>query len=224
MYTKEDVEILKDYCFQLELMLSDPTFIVEENQDVIQDILNNSLQFNANHGEYDKVVFLVNMGANIAYRDHSALACAVRNDKLLVVKFLFEHGGNPYASDSIALYYAARYGYIDIIRYFISQNITFKREHILYAYLNSHLTAFFILYLSQYKCECSQDQVCKCKDMNFMSYASYTTRNQTIESRLFHCILCQFFYSREWYIENENIVNNELWDSNIGLVVMSYCW
>ena len=67
-------------------------------------------------GNLIQIKDLLDQGADIHYRDDSALISAARNNQLPLVRFLLEHGANLHSQDDEALVVAAMNGHSDIVR------------------------------------------------------------------------------------------------------------
>ncbi|ANB51058.1 hypothetical protein [Powai lake megavirus] len=99
-----------------------PILSIEDNIDYLQ----NSLCINCRYGDLEKVIELVNKGADVKARDNCAIRWASEHGHLDVVKYLINQGADITGSGSYAIISASRYGHIEIVKYLVNQGIDVK--------------------------------------------------------------------------------------------------
>jgi ankyrin repeat protein len=156
-------------------------------------------------GNLEVLKYLIEKGTNIRVDYEHALRIAVHRGYLNIVEYLVENGANIHARNEWALRWAAYFGHLHVVKYLIEQGANIHTEDVAplrYSAGNGQVTTHF--YLLQHV------------DKNFLFvYGS------NFES--FYILLYGFYYAVSLGYK-ENVKDYAYWDSNIGLIVCSFCF
>lgn len=86
--------------------------------------LNTALQWSAEYGHLNIVMYLVDQNADIHAEDEGALRLAASNGHLDVLKYLIGQGADVRARHDQTLQLAAMYGHLDVVEYLLSQGVS----------------------------------------------------------------------------------------------------
>ena len=81
------------------------------------------------YGSLDKVISLLDQGADIHANNDLALRLSAQNGHLAVVQFLLEHGANIHADNDLALRLSAKNGHLSVVQYLLDQGADIHAEN-----------------------------------------------------------------------------------------------